>query len=319
MKKRRLGKSPIHVTTIIMGTWQAGKAMWPGVSDSESRDAIRCAFKAGITTFDTAEGYGNGHSERLLGESLAHVREKVIFATKVSQNHLEYGQVMAACDRSCKNLKTDYIDIYQIHWPAGSWGSKKVPIGETMEAMNDLKAKGKIKAIGVSNFSRAQIEEASRFGTIDCLQPPYSLFWRHAERELLPYCIENGITILAYSPLAQGLLTGKFGKDLKLPPGDNRSKNKLFRAENMRRALDAIERLRPIAERNGLTLAQLALSWVISHPGTCAIAGARNPQQVLENAKAGDVVLPEADLQEMDSISRIVTDPLDSSPVMWDS
>ncbi|MBW2063778.1 MAG: aldo/keto reductase [Deltaproteobacteria bacterium] len=319
MKKRRLGRSPIHITTIIMGTWQAGKAMWPGVNDSESRDAIRCAFEAGINTFDTAEAYGNGHSERVLGESLAHVREKVVIATKVSQNHLEYGGVVAACDRSLKNLKTDYIDIYQIHWPAGSWGSKTIPIGETMEAMNDLKEKGKIRAIGVSNFSRTQLEEASRFGRIDCLQPPYSLFWRHAERDLLPYCLENDITILAYSPLAQGLLTGKFRVDQKFQPGDNRSKNKLFKGENMQRAQEAIEKLRPVAERHGMTLAQLALSWVISHPRTCAIAGARNPQQVLDNAKAADVVLPESDLKEMDSISRIVTDRLDDSPVMWDS
>jgi len=292
--------------------------MWAGIDDSETTKAIQAAFQAGITTFDTAEVYGNGHSERIVGEALADVRKQVVYATKVFSNHLEYGQVMEACDRSLKNLNTDYIDLYQIHWPPGYWGSKMVRIEETMGAMNDLKEMGKIRAIGVSNFSHIQLKGASKYGRIDSLQPPYSLFWRHVETDAMPYCIENNITILAYSPMAQGILTGRYGPDHTFAKGDHRSKNKLFKPENFRRVQQALSMLKPIAERHGASLGQLALAWVMAQPGTCAIAGARNAEQVLENAKAVEISLSEADLAEMDAIGRTVTDSLDDDPVMWE-
>ncbi|MEJ2363860.1 MAG: aldo/keto reductase, partial [Deltaproteobacteria bacterium] len=208
MKLRTLGTSEVKISPIIMGTWQAGKDMWVGIDDSETIKALRAAFEAGITTIDTAEYYGHGHSERVIGEALADVRDQLVYATKVFPNHLKYDQVVAACHLSLKNLRTEYLDLYQIHWPAGSWGTDPVPIEETMRALNDLKKQGKIRAIGVSNFSRAQLEEAVGFGRIDSLQPPYSLFWRQVEKDARPYCVENNLTIMAYSPMAQGLLTG---------------------------------------------------------------------------------------------------------------
>ena len=318
MKLRSLGTSEVSITPIIMGTWQAGKRMWAGIDDAEITKAIRAAFDAGITTFDTAEEYGWGHSERILGKALAHVRHQVIYATKVFPNHLKYDQVIGRCHRSLKNLKTDYIDLYQVHWPAGSWGTKVVPIEETMRAMNELRHQGKIRAIGVSNFSRNQLEEAAQFAHIKSLQPPYSLFWRHVENEAMPYCIENNITILAYSSMAQGILTGKFAPGHTFAKGDHRSKNKLFKPENHKRVHQALTKLRPIAERYNISLGQLALAWVIARPGTCAIAGARNAEQVLQNAEAGEVHLSAADLEEMDTISRLVTDHLNGSPVMWE-
>lgn len=201
------------------------------------------------------------------------MRDQVIYATKVFANHLRYDQVLAACDRSLQNLKTDYIDLYQIHWPTGSFNTEIVPIAETMGALNDLKQQGKIRAIGVSNFSGTQLAEAAQYGRIESLQPPYSLFWRSVETDALPYCIEQQITILAYSPLAQGLLTGKFGPGHQFEPGDNRAKNKLFQGENYQRAQAALDKLRPIAAGHGITLAQLALAWLIAQPQTCAIAG----------------------------------------------
>ena len=318
MELRSLGTSEVKISPIIMGTWQAGKEMWVGIDDSETIEALRTAFEAGITTIDTAEYYGNGHSERLIGEALADVRDQVVYATKVFANHLKYDQVVEACRRSLKNLKTDYIDLYQIHWPAGSWGTEHVPIEETMGALNDLKAQGKIRAIGVSNFSRAQLEEATGYGRIDSLQPPYSLFWRQVEKDARPYCVKNNITILAYSPMAQGLLTGKFGPNHKFAKGDHRSRNKLFKPENYQRIQQALERLRPIAERNGITLGQLALAWLITQPNTCAIAGARNAEQVGQNAKAGEILISLGDLEEIDLIGRSVTDHLDDNPVMWE-
>ena len=318
MELRSLGTSDVKVTPIIMGTWQAGKDMWVDIDDAETTKAIRAAFDAGITTVDTAAIYGDGHSERIVGSALAEVREQVVYASKVFSNQLKYDQVVESCHRSLRNLKTDYLDLYQIHWPAGSWGGDIVPVEETMRAMGDLKDQGKIRAIGVSNFTEAQLQEAAGCGRIDSLQPPYSLFWRHVEKDAMPYCIENNITILAYSPLAQGFLTGKFGPDHRFAKGDHRSKNKLFKPDNYRRVQEALTGLRPIADRYGLSLAQVALGWLIAQPGTCAIAGARNTEQVLDNAKAAGVRLSSEDLAEIDTLGRAVTDHLDEDSVMWD-
>ncbi|MBU7582971.1 MAG: aldo/keto reductase [Nostoc sp. TH1S01] len=317
MEKRKLGTSAVEITPIIVGTWQAGKKMWVGIEDADSIKAIRAAFEAGITTVDTAEVYGEGHSERIVAEALSDVRDQVQYATKVFANHLKYDQVIEACVRSLKNLKTDYIDLYQIHWPSGSFNSEIVPIEETMKALNELKQQGKIRAIGVSNFSRAQLAQASQYGRIDSLQPPYSLFWRQVEKDAMPYCIENQISILAYSPLAQGLLTGKFTRGQKFAPEDNRSDNKLFQGENFERAQQALDKLRPIAERHNCSLAQLALAWLIAQPQANAIAGARYPEQAKDNALAADVKLSANEIDEIDSIGRIVTDHLDKNPVMW--
>ncbi|MCT7951433.1 aldo/keto reductase [Ancylothrix sp. C2] len=319
MQTRNLGKSDIKITPIIMGTWQAGKNMWIGIEDTETTKAMRAAFDAGITTFDTAEVYGNGHSEQIVGQALSDIRDKVVYATKVFSNHLKYNQVIEACERSLTNLKTDYIDLYQIHWPAGTWNSEIVPIEETMRALNDLKKQGKIRSIGVSNFNRQQIEEAAQFGQIDSLQPPYSLFWRWVEKDLTPYCVENNISIIAYSSLAQGLLTGKFGPDHKFAEGDHRAKNKLFaNKDNYQRIQQALDNLRPIAERNNCSLGQLALAWLIAQPQSNAIVGARNAEQAIGNAEAGNVKLSAEYLAEIDSIGRTVTDHLDDQPVMWD-
>jgi aryl-alcohol dehydrogenase-like predicted oxidoreductase len=300
-----------------MGLWQAGREMWTGIDDGETKKAIRAAAEAGITAFDTAEIYGKGHSERMLAAATAGIRDRLVYMTKVFANHLSYDALIAACNRSLKNLKTDRIDLYQIHWPAGSWGSRPVPIEETMRALEDLKGQGKIRAAGVSNFSRRELEEAGCSGRIDSLQPPYSLFWRHVETDAMPYCIENDITVLAYSPMAQGILTGKFGPQPRFEPGDHRASHRLFEPGTYARVQEALVRLKPIAERNGLSLAQLALAWVASHPAVCAIAGARNAEQIRENAAAASVVLSKEDLSEMDAISRTVTERLDDNPVQW--
>jgi len=317
MRFQSLGKSELKISTIIMGTFQAGREKWAGIDDTLTSRAIRAAFDAGVTTFDSAEAYGKGHSERILGAALADVRDQVVLATKVSPNRLGYDQVLNACHSSLKNLKTDYIDLYQIHWPSGSFGGKVIPIEETMAAMIKLKNLGKIRAIGVSNFSRTQVAEAAKYGCIDSLQPPYSLFWRHIEKNTMVYCIDNNISILAYSPMAQGLLTGKFGPDHEFQKGDHRSKNKLFQPENYRRVQQALARLHPIADRLNVDLGQLALAWATSRPGVSAIAGARNAEQAKRNARAAEVSLSASTLTQLDQIGRMVTDYLDENPVMW--
>ena len=186
-----------------------------------------------------------------------------------------------------------------------------------MAAMIKLKNLGKIRAIGVSNFSRTQVAEAAKYGCIDSLQPPYSLFWRHVEKNTMDYCIDNNISILAYSPMAQGLLTGKFGSDHEFQKGDHRSKNKLYQPDNYQRVQQALARLRPLADRLDMKLGQLALAWVTSHPGVCAIAGARNAEQATMNARAAEVSLSPDTLAQLDQIGRLVTDYLGQSPVMW--
>lgn len=317
MESRYLGNSDIAISPIIMGTWQAGKAMWTGIDDNETQKAIIAAFDAGTTTFDTAEVYGNGHSERMVGKALADVRQQAVIATKVFSNHLKYDQVMTACHRSLKNLKTDYIDLYQIHWPPGSFGHPETPLEETMKALNTLQTQGKIRTIGVSNFDGEQLEAVAQYGDIVSLQPPYSLFWRHVENEAAPYAREKNMTMLAYSPMAQGLLTGKFSKTHQFEKGDHRSANRLFQPDHYERVQTALDQLRPIAEQHDATLGQLALAWVTAQPNTCAIAGARNTRQAVENAAAGQIKLSEDTLASMETIGRSVTDHLDSDPVLW--
>lgn len=315
---RSLGQSGIEITPIIFGTWQAGKSGWVGIEDEQVIEAMKAAYAAGVTTFDTAEVYGNGYSEELVAKALSDVRDRVVYATKVFANRLKHSQVLEACEKSLQRLKTDYIDLYQIHWPSGAFNSAIVPIEETMGALNELKQQGKIRAIGVSNFSRAQLAEAAEYGQIDSLQPPYSLFWRQIETDTQPYCVEHNIAIIAYSSLAQGLLTGRFAADHQFEEGDIRLKNKLFKGENYQRAQAALTRLRPIADRQGCTLGQLALAWLIAQPQTSAIVGARNPEQATQNAKALNVILSQEELAEIDAIGRSVTDHLDTNPVMWE-
>ncbi len=318
MKYLPLGKTEIQLSHIIMGTWQAGKTMWVGIQDDQILKALKTAYESGITTFDTAEIYGNGYSERMIAKAVGDMRDKVVYASKVFYNHLQYNQVIEACHRSLKNLHTDYLDLYQIHWPPGAFGSRPTTIQETMSALNYLKDKGKIRAIGVSNFSLAQLKEACQYGTVDSVQPPFSLFWRHVAEELIPFCQEQKISILAYAPLAQGLLTGKFGRKHTFSKGDNRIYNKLFQGSTFQHAQEALEKLQPIVQKKNITLGNLALAWVLAQPQTCAIVGARNANQVLENIKASDVQLTPEEIEEMKQISLIVTKHLNTSnPIMW--
>jgi aryl-alcohol dehydrogenase-like predicted oxidoreductase len=313
-----LGSTDIKISKIIMGTWQAGKQMWTGIEDSDSIEAIKTAYENNITTFDTAEMYGKGHSERILGQALKSVRDKVVIATKAAPQNLSKDKLISACEKSLKNLDTDYIDLYQIHWPAGSFGSKKIPVSETLEAMDKLKKQGKIKAVGVSNFSKEQLEEALSFYQIDSVQPPYSILWRHIEKDLMPLCIENNISILSYSSMAQGLLTGRFKQGHKFEKGDNRASNKLFNGQTFEKALEIIDDLKPVAADLGITLSNLALSWVKSKKNTAAIAGSRNKSQSKENAKALNTNLPAEIIEFIDKRTLEFTNITGGSPVMWE-
>lgn len=313
----RLGQTDIHIPPLIIGTWQAGKRGWVDIQDEEIITAIQTALDAGMNTIDTAEIYGDGYSELLVGKAIKNSPHPVVIATKVFANHLAYDQVFQACENSLQRLQIEVIDLYQIHWPSGSWQSAVVPIGETMSALVKLQEQGKIRAIGVSNFSLAQLQAAQQYGVISSIQPPYSLFWRGVERDLLPYCVEQGITVLAYSPLAQGLLTGRFGPEHQFPAADVRSKNILFQGELYQRAQQALAQMRPIAEAYHVSLGNLALAWLLAQPQTHAIIGVRNREQVLANLPSLRLRLQPETLAQLDQISRLVNDLIPPGALLW--
>jgi len=293
MEKRRLGNSDLELTVIGLGCWLMGGEAWHDVRDEESERALHAALDAGINWLDTAEVYGRGHSERIIGRVLAaRRREEVIVATKVVGAHLAADQLPGALDQSLRNLRTDYVDLYQVHWP-----NAQIPIEETMAALLAAQEAGKIRYIGVSNFNARQIAEALQYGPVVSLQPPYSLFWRYIEKETLPFCREHNIGVIPYSPLAQGLLTGKFSLSNRPPADDNRAHNRIFLDPTYEVALQQVEVVRQVAARYGKTPAQVAIRWVLQQPGiTAAIVGARNERQVAENLGADGWTLAPEDM-----------------------
>ena len=313
-----LNKSRLQIGPIIIGCWQAGKAMWTNVQESEILAAMHKAFDLNIRSFDTAPSYGSGLSEKILGKAFLHHRHQVVIATKVSSHCLNYNKLISSCERSLGNLKTDYIDLLQIHWPAGSFKSKSVPIAESMRALNKLKSDGKIKAIGVSNFSLQQLQEALAYAEIDCVQTAYSLLWRQAEAALLPFCQQQAIRFLAYSPLAQGLLTGKFSADQTFSATDIRSYNKLFQGEAWHKSLAAVSTLQLIAERQQTSLTSLALAWLLMHPQVCPIVGVRMPQHLTAIGKALRLKLSKKDLLAIDKAVTDLAKQVSDEQVLWD-
>jgi len=311
LKTRPLGRSGFDVTLLTFGCWQAGGAEWSDTNDDDSLAAMRAAYEAGITFFDTAEGYGDGHSEELVGRFLNEVgKDSIRVATKVGAGNLAGEKVKSACEKSLKRLGLERMDLYQIHWPAGTWGSPIVPIEETMTALVKLQNEGKIGAIGVSNFNSEQIEEAAKYGRIDSLQPPYSLFFQpYVQNGTVDYCERHGIGVIPYSPLAQGLVSGKFSMDNR--PTDNRAGNALFKDPTYGLALEAVESLKTIAAKYEATTLQVALAWLIAQPGvTSPIVGARTPEQIQGAAKAGNLELSAADIEAISALSKPVLDSL---------
>ncbi len=308
---RPLGRSGFDVPVLTFGCWQAGGSEWSDTNDDDSLAAMRAAFEAGITFFDTAEVYGSGHSEELLGRFIGEVgRDSIRVTTKVGAGNLAGDLVKTACHDSLRRMGLERVDLYQIHWPAGTWGSPVIPIEETMTALLELKNEGKIGAIGVSNFTKEQIAEAAQFGRIDSLQPPYSLFFQpFVQNGTVQYCQQNDIAVIPYSPLAQGLVSGKF--TLSNRPTDNRAGNHLFKDPTYGFALDAVEELKSIAGKYGATTLQLALAWLIAQPGvTSPIVGARTPGQIQGAAKAAELRLEDADIAAISAIAKPVLDSL---------
>lgn len=302
MEYAMLGTSDLKVPKIGLGTWQYGTEGWGFGADFTEQEALATvdrALEVGINLLDTAEVYGDGRSEEIVGKAIEGRRNEVILATKVLPRHLRKRDLIRACDESLRRLKTDRIDLYQIHA-----AEPYVPLGESMAALAKLIDGGKVRYIGVSNFSVPLLRAAEEVfsGRIVSNQVRYNLLQRDIEAEILPYCREQGITVIAYSPLAQGLLSGKYDR-AHLPSDKIRERNLLFREENLVQAFPVIDLLRKIGSVHGATPAQVALRWVTSQDGVIAIPGAKRPQQVQENAGALDWSLSADELAKLDAAS----------------
>jgi aryl-alcohol dehydrogenase-like predicted oxidoreductase len=307
MKHTTLGKSGLEVSRIAFGTWQLG-GEWGPTDTGAAKDAIRRAADMGVTLFDTAQGYGFGQSEELLAAALEHLpRQEVVIATKGGLRPEGAGIVRDASaawirqgvETSLRALDTDYIDLYQVHWP-----DPATPFEETAEELGKLVADGKILHVGVSNFDVDQMEVFSATLPVETLQPPYHLFRREIEADVLPYTSATDIGVLVYGPLAHGLLSGHLTTDSVFDPGDWRSKSPVFHGDSFERNLRAVDRLRELAnDELGVTLAQMAVAWTLHNPAVhVAIVGTRNPGHIAEALAAADLVLDDAVVQRIDQI-----------------
>jgi aryl-alcohol dehydrogenase-like predicted oxidoreductase len=312
MQKRQLGYTELKLTTVGLGTWAMGGPWqfgWGPQDDDAAIAAILAALDEEINWIDTAPIYGCGHSEELVGKALRQTKQKPFIATKCSLlwndkrekiSCLKAKSIRKECEASLKRLGIDRIDLYQMHWP-----EPDEDVEQGWEEMARLAEKGKVRYIGVSNFNIEQIKRIKKIAPVASLQPPYSMLNREVEDELLGYCAENNIGVVVYSPMQRGLLTGKFSQErlAGLPLDDHRRRMPEFQEPQFSATLQLVDRLQPIANRSGRTLAQLAISWVLRRSEvTAAIVGARRPDQVKETAKAGDWKLVPEDIYKIEHL-----------------
>lgn len=290
-----------------LGCWTFGGDAWGGQDDADSLPAMQAAFEAGLTHFDTADSYGKGRSEELVGKAIHGFRDKIFLATKGFPPFREPERVTGAVfkekvDASLKRLNTDWIDLYYIHWPVEGLDMRPV-----MEGLEEYRAQGKIKAIGVSNFSVEQMEQVSEVGQINAHQFCYNLFWRYPERDVIPYCIEKNIAVVSYSSIAQGILTGKFGREVSFPQGDHRKTMVMFLPEVWPHVYEGVEELKALSAEAQRPLLDLAIRWVARQAGmTTVLVGVRNTEQVRKNAAAMVGQIDERVFDRMTEISERV-------------
>jgi aryl-alcohol dehydrogenase-like predicted oxidoreductase len=304
-----LGRTGLRVSRLAFGTWQLG-GDWGPVNEREAIAAIWRARDLGINLFDTAQAYGFGASERLLGRALGHElrsrRDEIVIATKGGLRRSDHGVVrdssraslQASVEDSLRALGVEHIDVYQVHWP-----DPTVPFEETAGILSELVEAGKIGHVGVSNFDAAQMAALSRACPVETLQPPFHLFRREIEREVLPYCAEHDIGVLVYGPLAHGLLSGAIRPEATFVRDDWRRESGLFRGPALQRNLQTVRTLHAIARQRGRTVAQLAIAWTLAHPAVhAAIVGSRWACHVDDSVGALDLLLDADDLACIDAV-----------------
>lgn len=318
MKTRTFGNTDIEVTPVGLGTWAIGGWMWGGTDEAQSIDTIHAAIDKGIGLVDTAPVYGFGRSEEIVGKALAGGRrDKVALATKVALNwdqdenvfrDATEARIRKEVEDSLRRLQTDTIDIYQIHWP-----DPAAPMEETARAMETLLRDGKIRAIGVSNFTPEQMDEFRKFAPLHSLQPPYNLFERGIEDEVLPYCRDKGLATITYGGLCRGLLTGKMHIGSQFEGDDLRNNDPKFQGERFAQYLSAVDALEQYArDKFGKSVLALALRWLVDQPGvTTALWGARRPEQLDPVSEIEGWSLSDRDMEAIDDIlAEHVKDPV---------
>ncbi|RRB06606.1 aldo/keto reductase [Larkinella rosea] len=328
MEYRKLGESDLTVSAIAFGAWAVGGWMWGGTERKDAVEAIKASFDLGVTTIDTAPVYGQGTSEEIVGEAIRGIpRDQVQILTKYGMrwnlakgtlafhtrdNHgtpidvykfASKESIIKECEDSLERLGTDYIDLYQIHWP-----DVTTPISETMEAVSRLIEQGKVREAGVSNYNVEQMKEAERTLKLVSNQVSYSMVKRDIEAELVPYCLETNKSIVAYSPLERGLLAGKIRPGHQFAEGDHRVNYKAFKDGNIDRVWPMLDQLNALADQKQVTMSQLVIRWTIDRPAiTVALVGARNAEQAVQNAKAMDVTLTADETAYINQLLETVT------------
>lgn len=310
MKKKILGKNGPELTVIGFGTWAIGGPWeygWGPVYDDESVRALHKAIDLGINWIDTAAVYGLGHSEEVIARALEGKRKEIFLATKCGmiwdeskrvRINASPASIRREIELSLRRLKTDYIDLYQIHWP-----DPETPVEDSWTTMVNLQTEGKVRYIGVCNYDTSMLKKCNTIAPVQSLQPPYNLLRRQIENDILPYCRENEIGVIAYSPMQSGLLSGSFDIN-KLANDDWRRKNKYFQEPYLSKALNFIEKLKPLAQKYNTSVGNLAIAWVLFHPAiTSAIVGARSPKQIEEIVKSEKLILENEDYQKLNSIA----------------
>lgn len=322
MRRVRLGNSELEVSVMALGCWPfGGKIAWGDQDDADSIATVHAALDAGINFFDTAAAYDDGKSEQVLGAALRGRRRQAVIATKLGDAQLAPEAVAAACERSLRNLQTDWIDLYQIHWP-----NHDVPLAETIGSLQRLQEQGKVREIGVSNFGPVDLAEAVTLGRIATNQLNFSLLWRVIEREIQPLCRAHGVGILCYSSLAQGLLSGRYASIDDVP--DYLKRTRWYDSARPgtshhepgceQEIFTALAELRSLAEALDTTMACLSLAWLLQQPGvTSVLVGARVPAEVAWNLPALELTLDDATLQQLARITAPVKEKLGANADMW--
>lgn len=309
MDYNKLGNSSLKISEITLGTWVFGgdEAWWGKQNDNDSFEVLNTAIANGINLIDTAPVYGRGRSEKITGQFLKkeNIRDKVFIATKVGLSwdgpkifhNNKRTRILEEVNQSLERLQTNYIDLYQVHWP-----DSETPIEETALTMKELYDKGIIKNIGVSNFNIQQMQEFMKYSPLHSLQPPYNMFERSIEDEIIPFCTNNNIGIISYIPLQQGILSGKYFSNIK-PVGKFRIFSPDLNGKRVEINSKIILDLKQVAEKNKMSLAQLAINWVISQKGIqSVIVGSRKKEQIIENIQTINFKLSENDLKKIDII-----------------
>lgn len=309
MSEVQIGKSSVYASRLGLGTNAVGgHNLYPNLDEEAGKEVVRAALRNGITLLDTAFSYGRGRSEELIGEVLQEDefdRTKIIVASKAAHDMSKGGVfnnspdfLKKAVEKSLNRLQTDYLDIFYIHFPDDT-----TPKNEAVAALYELKQAGKIKAIGVSNFSLEQLKEANQDGHVDVVEERYSLIHREHENTLFPYLKEQQITFVPYYPLDSGLLTGKYEEEAVFDDSDLRSKNPDFKGDRFKEIIGKVNQLKPLAQKYNVSVTQLVLAWYMKHPVMgVVIPGAKRPEQVESNAKAINVELSQDDFNRIDQL-----------------